>query len=77
MHTVEPPPHHPPIDRRLAQPQRNELRAADNPMLPLRQFADASIWWVLPEFSVHMTKKSGSTPGSPPRRGSGVAGRRA
>ena len=69
MHTVEPPPPHPPIDRVIAQPERPELSAADNPVLPPRKLRDRPVRWVLSDFSAHIAVKSDSTPVSPPLAG--------
>jgi hypothetical protein len=64
---MEPLPLHPPIDLGQSQPQRLELNAPNHPMLAPRQLRDGTIRRVLPEFLVHMTKKSGNPPDSPPQ----------
>jgi len=73
MHAVEPPPLHPPIDRRLAHPERDELSATHDPVLPPRKLSDPSVGRDFSGFSVHMTEKADSPLVRPPRRGSGAA----
>jgi hypothetical protein len=67
VHTMKPPPPHPPVDRVLAQPKCDELRAPNHPMLPPRELRNRPIRGVLPALTVHYAVKSRSTPNSPPQ----------
>jgi hypothetical protein len=57
MHTVEPPPPHPPIDRVLAQAQRDELNATHDPVLPPRELRNRQVWGVLRRLTAHIAVK--------------------
>jgi hypothetical protein len=57
MDTVEPPPPHPPIDRVLAQAQRNELSATDDPVLSPRELRNRPVRGVLRRLTAHIAVK--------------------
>jgi hypothetical protein len=57
MHTVEPPPPHPPIDRVLAQAQGPELSTANDPVLPPGELRNHPVHGVLRQFSAHIADK--------------------
>jgi hypothetical protein len=73
MHTVEPPPLHPPINRVIAQPKRPELSSTNDPVLPACELGNRPIRRVLSELTAHIAVKSDSTPLRPLGGGSAAA----